>query len=80
MRIVHMIHYLAKQPFIVVAYIVKTVNLISDTHYRHIYRLQLSDHILYLVLVGRIGTVKYHSVEAVQIRQIVQCILTLVKL
>ena len=65
MRIVHMIHYLAKQPLIIVAYIVKPINLIPDTHYRHIYRLKLSDHILYLIQVGRIGAVKYHSVEAV---------------
>ena len=58
-------HYLAKQPLIIVAYIVKPINLIPDTHYRHIYRLKLSDHILYLIQVGRIGAVKYHSVEAV---------------
>ena len=43
MRIVHMIHYLAKQPLIIVAYIVKPINLIPDTHYRHIYRLKLSN-------------------------------------
>ena len=35
-QIQYMIYHPAKQPFIVVAYIVKPVNLIPDTHYRQL--------------------------------------------